>query len=182
MVRFVRPGLRGLAVALSVLLMSGLTAVPALAAPDTNAADFTYSQTLTVSNSNSTALTNFQVKVSLTSSNFDFAEAESTGQDLRFYASDGETALELLDRELQLVGPDGHHLGGGAQHPRRRLHHHRDEVGQLDGHERLGRLYYVPVLRRLLGPEHTKRLLQPQRCPKPRWCRTKATKPPPRTP
>ena len=56
---------------------------------------FAYSQTLTVNNSNSTALTNFQVKVSLTSSNFDFAEAQSAGQDLRFYASDGATALNF---------------------------------------------------------------------------------------
>ena len=95
MVRFFRPALRGVAVVVSVMLMSGLTAVPALAAPDTNAADFTYSQTLTVSNSNSTALTNFQVKVSLTSSNFDFAEAQSAGQDLRFYASDGATPLNF---------------------------------------------------------------------------------------
>jgi hypothetical protein len=93
-VRFFRPALRGLAVVLSVVLMSSLTAVPAMAA-DTNAADFTYSQTLTVSNSNSTALTNFQVKVSLTSSNFDFAEAQSAGQDLRFYASDGATPLNF---------------------------------------------------------------------------------------
>jgi len=35
------------------------------------------------------------VKVSLTSSNFDFAEAQSGGQDLRFYASDGATALNF---------------------------------------------------------------------------------------
>jgi hypothetical protein len=56
---------------------------------------FAYSENLTVSNSNSTALTNFQVKVSLSSSNFDFAEAQSGGQDLRFYASDGTTALNF---------------------------------------------------------------------------------------
>ncbi len=95
MVRFFRPARRGLAVVLSVVLMAGLSAVPAMAAPDTNAADFTYSQTLTVSNSNNTALTNFQVKVSLTSSNFDFAEAQPAGQDLRFYASDGVTPLNF---------------------------------------------------------------------------------------
>jgi biopolymer transport protein ExbB len=40
-------------------------------------------------------LTNFQTKVSLTSSNFDFAEAQSAGQDLRFYASDGVTPLNF---------------------------------------------------------------------------------------
>jgi Domain of unknown function (DUF2341) len=63
--------------------------------PNSNPGNFAYSQTITVTNPNSSALTNFQVKVSLSSSNFNFGEAQSGGQDLRFFASDGTTPLNF---------------------------------------------------------------------------------------
>ncbi|GEM_PF-1089883 len=51
-----------------------------------------YRSAVTITNSNSTTLTNFQVKVQLGSS-FDFTKALANGADIRFTASDGLTVI-----------------------------------------------------------------------------------------
>ncbi|HZU08340.1 MAG TPA: DUF2341 domain-containing protein [Pseudacidobacterium sp.] len=51
-----------------------------------------YRSAVTITNSNSSALSNFQVKVQL-GSNFDFTKAAANGADIRFTASDGLTAI-----------------------------------------------------------------------------------------
>lgn len=48
---------------------------------------------ITVNNSSGSAKTSYAVQVSLTSSNFDFGDAQGNGADLRFTDSDGETLL-----------------------------------------------------------------------------------------
>ena len=54
-----------------------------------------YRKSVTVNNtSNPNALTNYQVKVSLNSSSFDFSKAQSGGQDIRFTASNGTTLID----------------------------------------------------------------------------------------
>lgn len=53
-----------------------------------------YRKEITINNSdNSETLTDYQVKVSLSSSTFDFSKAQSTGADIRFTDSDGTTLL-----------------------------------------------------------------------------------------
>ena len=47
-------------------------------------AGWKYYRKITVTNSGSTALTDYQIKIELTSSNFDFSKANSDGSDLRF--------------------------------------------------------------------------------------------------
>jgi hypothetical protein len=51
-----------------------------------------YRSAITVTNSNSASLSNFQVKIQL-GSNFDFTKAAANGADIRFTASDGLTAI-----------------------------------------------------------------------------------------
>lgn len=51
-----------------------------------------YRSAITITNSNSATLSNFQVKVQL-GSNFDFTKAAANGADIRFTASDGLTAI-----------------------------------------------------------------------------------------
>lgn len=55
-------------------------------------AGFTYRQVATVTNAGA-ALTNYPVKLTLTSSNFDFSRARAGGQDIRVTAADGVTIL-----------------------------------------------------------------------------------------
>ena len=99
--RVVRPTI---AIVLSLTVIAGLFTGPLQAAqaapapatsPDTNPSDFPDSQTIAINNAGNPALTNFQVKVSLNSSNFNFSKAQSSGADLRFYASDGATPLNF---------------------------------------------------------------------------------------
>lgn len=55
-----------------------------------------YRREITIDNSsNSNALTNYQVEVDLTSSNFDFSKANSDGSDLRFTDDDGTTLIDF---------------------------------------------------------------------------------------
>jgi len=55
---------------------------------------YKYRRAITIDNTgNDSALTNYQVKVALTSSNFDFTRAQSAGQDIRFTDNDGITLL-----------------------------------------------------------------------------------------
>lgn len=56
---------------------------------------------ITIDNSNSVALTNYQVKISL-SNTFDFAKTQSNGNDIRFTESDGVT---LLNYWIQSYSP-----------------------------------------------------------------------------
>ncbi|HCY75889.1 MAG TPA: hypothetical protein DHV28_08195 [Ignavibacteriales bacterium] len=52
-----------------------------------------YRRTIAVDNNSGSTLTDFQVKISLNSSNFTFAHAKSDGSDLRITSSDGITEL-----------------------------------------------------------------------------------------
>ncbi|MBK9097325.1 MAG: DUF2341 domain-containing protein [bacterium] len=52
-----------------------------------------WQQSVTINNSTGIILTDFQVKISLNSTNFDFAHAQSDGSDLRIADSDEETPL-----------------------------------------------------------------------------------------
>ena len=52
-----------------------------------------YYRKITVTNSGSTALTDYQIKVSLDNTNFDFSKANVDGSDIRFTDSDGTTLL-----------------------------------------------------------------------------------------
>lgn len=52
-----------------------------------------YRSPITVSNPGTTDLTNFQVNIKLTASNFDFAKANSDGSDIRLTSSDGTTLI-----------------------------------------------------------------------------------------
>lgn len=54
---------------------------------------WSYRKEITVSNSLTTALSNYQTKIVLSSSNFDFSHANSDGSDIRFTESDGTTSL-----------------------------------------------------------------------------------------
>ena len=54
-----------------------------------------YEQALTIDNAGNPALTDFQVKVTLDSTNFDFAAAAPGGADLRLFDSDGTTPLSF---------------------------------------------------------------------------------------
>lgn len=57
----------------------------------TPAASFTYQRTVTVDNTANTEKTDYPVKVSLTSANFDFATTQSDGRDIQF--KDGSTII-----------------------------------------------------------------------------------------
>ncbi|OGD83020.1 hypothetical protein A2775_01040 [Candidatus Curtissbacteria bacterium RIFCSPHIGHO2_01_FULL_39_57] len=58
-------------------------------------ASWSYRRAITVDNtSNSTNLTNFQVEIKLTSSNFDYTKANSDGSDIRFTDSNGTTLID----------------------------------------------------------------------------------------
>lgn len=55
---------------------------------------WSYKRPITIDNSsNSNALTDYQIRIDLTSSNFNFAKAKSDGADIRFTDSDGVTLL-----------------------------------------------------------------------------------------
>ena len=54
-----------------------------------------YRKPITIDNTgNLDDLTNYQIKVTLSSSNFDFSKAQSSGEDLRFTDSDGTTLID----------------------------------------------------------------------------------------
>jgi len=54
-----------------------------------------YRKPITIDNSNNVNdLTNYQIQVSLSSSNFDFTKAQTNGEDLRFTNSDGTTLID----------------------------------------------------------------------------------------
>ena len=58
--------------------------------------DWQYRRATTIDNSsNSSSLTNYQVRIDLTSSNFDFSKANSDGSDIRFTDSDGTTLIDF---------------------------------------------------------------------------------------
>lgn len=57
-------------------------------------AGWRYYRKIIVTNSSSTALTNYQIKVSLDNTNFDFSKAKSDGSDIRFTDDDGTTLLK----------------------------------------------------------------------------------------
>ncbi|MFA6610609.1 MAG: DUF2341 domain-containing protein, partial [Candidatus Omnitrophota bacterium] len=52
-----------------------------------------FERAITITNSNGVTLTDYQVYISFTSSNFSFANSTSDGHDIRFYDSDGLTLL-----------------------------------------------------------------------------------------
>jgi len=52
-----------------------------------------YRRAVTITNNTSTDLTDYQVRIELDSSNFDFSKANADGSDIRFAADDGETLL-----------------------------------------------------------------------------------------
>ncbi len=54
---------------------------------------WTYQQAITINNSNPNNLTNYQMNISLNSTNFNFSAAQTQGQDLRFTDTDGITPL-----------------------------------------------------------------------------------------
>src|SRR3989344_7332969 len=55
---------------------------------------YKYRRSITIDNSsNASVLTNYEAKVTLSSSNFDFTKAQSSGQDIRFTDNDGTTLL-----------------------------------------------------------------------------------------
>ena len=56
-------------------------------------ANWQYRREVTISNPNANNLTDFQVKITLNSTNFDFSKANADGSDIRFTADDGETLL-----------------------------------------------------------------------------------------
>lgn len=57
-------------------------------------AGYSYRRTITINNSVGAALTNYPVRVRLTSANMTFAHAQSAGQDIRFNDTDDSTALK----------------------------------------------------------------------------------------
>lgn len=68
---------------------------PAYASASWYNSSWRYRKAITVDNSsNASALTNYQAKVTLSSSNFDFSKAQSTGADIRFTDNDGTTLLD----------------------------------------------------------------------------------------
>ena len=54
---------------------------------------FDYRKAVAIDNTSGGALTNYQINVVLTSSNFDFSKTQSNGNDIRFYDSNSTTAL-----------------------------------------------------------------------------------------
>ena len=54
-----------------------------------------YYRRITITNSGSTALTDYQIKVSLDNTNFDFSKANSDGSDIRFTDDDGSTLINF---------------------------------------------------------------------------------------
>jgi len=94
-----RKATRTVAVALSVSLVLAVFSLPpsgrAAAATDWHNSNWRYRRPVTVDNSgNPEALSNYQVKVVLSASGFDFSKARPRGQDIRFSDSDGTTPLD----------------------------------------------------------------------------------------
>ena len=54
---------------------------------------WSYRRAVTITNNTSTELTDYQVRIELNSSNFDFSKANADGSDIRFTKDDGETLL-----------------------------------------------------------------------------------------
>ena len=54
---------------------------------------WSYRRAVTITNNTSTELTDFQVRIELNSSNFDFSKANADGSDIRFTEDDGETLI-----------------------------------------------------------------------------------------
>ncbi|TSC84283.1 MAG: hypothetical protein G01um101413_578 [Parcubacteria group bacterium Gr01-1014_13] len=79
---------------LSLLFQNFLFLVPSVSAVDWYSSEWSYRKPITINNSsNSESLTNYQVQVSLDSSNFDFSKALSSGNDIRFTDDDGDTLI-----------------------------------------------------------------------------------------
>jgi len=67
--------------------------------------DWKYRKEITIDNtSNSSALTDYQVKIALINTNFDFSKAKSDGLDIRFTDSDGTTSLDYWIEDYDSVG------------------------------------------------------------------------------
>jgi len=54
---------------------------------------WSYRRAITIAEQSGSTLTDYQVKIELNSSNFDFSKANADGSDIRFTADDGETLL-----------------------------------------------------------------------------------------
>jgi hypothetical protein len=66
---------------------------------------WSYRRAIAIDNTGNTgSLTDYQVKVALDSSNFDFSKAQSAGQDLRFADSDGTTLLDYWIEDYDATG------------------------------------------------------------------------------
>ncbi|MCX6013575.1 MAG: DUF2341 domain-containing protein [Chloroflexi bacterium] len=64
-----------------------------------------YRKPITVDNTSGTStLTNYQVQVTLNSSNFDFSKARTNGEDIRFTDSDGTTSISYWIESYDSVG------------------------------------------------------------------------------
>ncbi len=66
-----------------------------------------YERTITITNSGGTVLTNYQIRVALTSSNFDFSHSTDDGRDVRFYDSTGENNLDFFIESWNQSGQTG---------------------------------------------------------------------------
>jgi Domain of unknown function (DUF2341)/Putative peptidoglycan binding domain/Purple acid Phosphatase, N-terminal domain len=79
----------------SIAIVSSSAELAATSSPGWYNTNWVYRRPITVSNTNTSTLTNFQVNINLTSSTFDFSKASSTGADLFFTDADGLTPLNF---------------------------------------------------------------------------------------
>src|SRR3989344_8992842 len=78
----------------SIFVFISLSAGPVLATASWYNDDWHYRKAITVDNtSNASTLTDYQVKVSLSSANFDFTKAQADGDDIRFTDNNGTTLI-----------------------------------------------------------------------------------------
>ena len=84
---------------------SGQAQLKATSSPAWYNTSWKYRKAITVDNTgNGNTLTDYQVKISLTSSNFDFSKAQSAGQDIRFSDSNGTTLVYYWIESYDAVG------------------------------------------------------------------------------
>ena len=105
-----------LRVSLSILLWLSIT--KSLDAQEWYNANWQYRSPVTVTNPGGTTLSDFQVKVTLSTGNFDFTRVLNDGSDIRLTASDGTTLIPFwIEPDNWNYPTSARHLGKGTKHP-----------------------------------------------------------------
>jgi hypothetical protein len=89
------------------ILLTGLLTTQLMVAQDWYDTDWPFRSVVAVSNPGSTELSDFQVKITLTSSNFNFTPTLADGSDIRVTSSDGTTFIPFWLESWDKTGSQG---------------------------------------------------------------------------